>query len=100
MSETCCTQLAEKYRTQKSRQKIAIWAPSYNVVGLYLRNEGTYRQWEKNLLSSNISSRYCCLLTFWRFTNRIIIIIDYYYVPHPHNTVNFGPLAAEIGLPV
>ena len=43
-------------------------------VGLYLRNSGTYRQSEKNLLRSNISST--C----------------------PHNVVNFGPLAAEIGL--
>jgi len=53
-------------------QKIAIWAPSYNFVGLYLRNKGTYRQSEKNLLSSNISSR--C----------------------PHYMVNLGVLAAEI----
>jgi len=67
--------LAEKYRTQKS-QKIAIWAPSHNFVGLYLRNRGTYQQSEKNLLSSNMSSR--C----------------------PHNMVNFGPLVAEIGLGV
>jgi len=51
--------------------KIAILAPSHNFVGLYLRNYGTYRQSEKNLLS-NISPR--C----------------------PHNMVNFGPLAAEI----
>ena len=58
-----------KYGTQK---KITIWAPSHNFVGLYLRNYGTYRQSEKNLLSSNISST--C----------------------PHNMVNFGPLAAEI----
>jgi len=58
-----------KYRTQK----IAIWAPSYRFVGLYLSNKGTYRQSEKNLLSSNISPR------------RI------------RNMVNFGPLAAEIG---
>jgi len=36
--------------------KIAIWAPSHNFVGLYLRNQGTYRQSEK-FLSSNISSR-------------------------------------------
>ena len=53
-------------------QKIAIWAPSHNFVGLYLRNEGMYRQSEKNLLSSNISST------------------------RDHNMVNFGPLAAEI----
>jgi len=58
----------------KNRQKVAICAPSYNFVGLYLRNEGTYGQSKKNLLSSNISSR--C----------------------PHNMVNFGLLAAaEIG---
>ena len=56
----------------KKSPKIAIWAPSHNFVGLYLRNQGTYRQSEKNLLSSNISSR--C----------------------PHNMVNFGLLAAEI----
>jgi len=58
------------------RQKIAISAPSHNFVGLYLRNEGMYRQSEKNLLNSNISSR--CL----------------------HNMAKFGPLTAEIGLPV
>ena len=40
---------------------------------IYLCNYGTYRQLEKNVLSSNISAR--C----------------------PHNMVNFGPLAAEIG---
>jgi len=59
----------------KNCQKFAIWAPSHNFVGLYLRNKGTYRQSEK-MLSSNMSSR--C----------------------PHNIVNFGALAAEIGLPV
>jgi len=61
-----------KYGTQKKSPKIAIWAPSHNFVALYLRNYGTYRQSEKNLISSNISS--AC----------------------PHNMVNFGPLAAEI----
>jgi len=40
----------------KKSPKIAISAPSDNFVGLYLRNWGTYRQSEKNLLSSNISS--------------------------------------------
>jgi len=54
----------------KNRQKFAICAQSHNFVGLYLRNN------QKYLLSSNISSR--C----------------------PHNMVNFGPLAAEIGLVV
>jgi len=34
-SETCCTRLAEN-TGRKSRQKIAIWAPSHNFVGLYL----------------------------------------------------------------
>ena len=52
-------------------QKIAISAPTHNIVGLYLRNLGMYRQSEK-LVSINISST--C----------------------PHNMVNFGPLAAEI----
>jgi len=31
-------------------QKIAIWAPSHNFVGLYLRNWGMYRQSEKKLV--------------------------------------------------
>ena len=29
-------------------QKIAIWAPSHNFIGLYLRNFSMYRQSEKN----------------------------------------------------
>jgi len=61
-----------KIQDGKNRRKVAIWAPSHNFVGLYLRNSGMYRRSEKNLLSSNISS--IC----------------------PHNMVNFGPLAAEI----
>ena len=60
--------LVRIYRTQK----IAILAPSHKFVRLYLRIQGTYRQSKKNLLSSNMSST--C----------------------PHNTANFGPLAAEI----
>ena len=38
-----------KCRTQKIA-KIAIWAPSYNFVGRYLRNYGTCRQPEKKLV--------------------------------------------------
>ena len=34
----------------KKSPKIAFWAPSHNFVGLYLRNEGTYRQSEKKLV--------------------------------------------------
>jgi len=52
-------------------QKIAIWAPSHNFVGLsQQRHVSTIGK--KNLLSSNISST--C----------------------PHNMVNLGLLAAEI----
>jgi len=51
--------------------ELAIWAPSHNFVGLYLCNEDTYRQLEKYLSNSNISSTY------------------------HHNMVNFGPLSAE-----
>ena len=57
-------------------QKIAIWAPSHNFVGLYLCNGGMYRQSEKNLLNSNTSST--C----------------------PDNMVNFGLPTAEICWPV
>jgi len=58
----------------KILQKFAICAPSYNFVGLYLRNGGTYQQSEKNSLNNNIFRR------------------------RSHNMANFGPLAAEIGL--
>jgi len=55
-------------------QKIAICAPSHNFVGLYLRNEGMYRQSEKKLVKQQ-------------------------YLPTcPYNMVNFSPLAAEIVL--
>ena len=70
----CCMWLAGN-AGPKNRQKLAIWAPSHNFVGLYLRNWGMCRQSEK-LLNSNISPT--C----------------------PHNTANFGPLTAEIGLGV
>jgi len=56
----------------KNGHKFDVWAPSHNFVGLYLRNEGTYRRSAKTLLNSNISPT--C----------------------PHNMVNFGSLAAKI----
>ena len=72
MSETCCTRLAVN-TGRKKVAKIAIWAPSHNFVGLYLRNyTARIDNRKKIMLSSNISST--C----------------------PHNMVNFGPLAAEI----
>jgi len=37
MSEMRCTRLAE-IQDAKMTQKIAIWAPSHNFIGLYLRN--------------------------------------------------------------
>jgi len=37
MSEMCCTWLAGN-SGPKNRQKCAIWAPSYNFVGRYLRS--------------------------------------------------------------
>jgi len=42
-SEMCCTRLAGN-AARKNRQKFVICAPSYNFVGLYLRNEGTCQQ--------------------------------------------------------
>jgi len=66
----CGTRLAENAGPKKL-PKTAIWAPSHNFVKLYLHNQGTCRQSEKNLSSSNMSSR--C----------------------PHNMVNIGPLTAE-----
>jgi len=69
----CFTRLAE-IQDAKNRQKFAIYAPSHNFLGLsQLRHVSTVGE---SLLNSNIS--FTC----------------------SHNMVNFGPLAAEIGLPV
>jgi len=51
-----------KIQYAKNRQKVAIWAPSHNFVLLYLRNEGTYRQSEKNFQAAISSSH---VLTVW-----------------------------------
>jgi len=56
---------------QKNRQKVAICAPSYKLSGYIFATKARIDN-RKNLLSSNISSRW------------------------PHNVVNFGLLAAEI----
>ena len=61
-----------KCRTQRSRQKIAIWAPSHNFVGHIFATRARIDNW-KNLLSNNISST------------------------RPHNMVNLCPPTAEIG---
>ena len=56
----------------KNRQKFAVWAPSHNFVGLYLRNFARVDNRKKNLLNSNISPT------------------------GAYNVLNFGLLAAEI----
>ena len=71
-SDTCCTRLAEN-TGRKNRQKLAIWAPSHNILSDYIfATKARIDNRKKNLLSSNISST--C----------------------PHNMVNFDLLAAEI----
>jgi len=37
-SEMCCARFAGNAGPKKNRQKLAIWAPSHNFVGLYPRN--------------------------------------------------------------
>jgi len=45
-SETCCTGRGSlQIQNAKSRQKIAIWAPSHKFVGLYHRNHGRSYIW-------------------------------------------------------
>jgi len=61
-----------KTQDAKKSPKITIWAPSHNFVGLYFRNQGTYRQSEKKLVNQQ------------------------YVLQMFHNMVNVGPLAAEI----
>jgi len=62
-----------KCRTQKNRQKVATWAPSHTLLGYIFATEARIDNRKKNLLSSNISST--C----------------------PHNMLNFGSQATEIG---
>jgi len=57
---------------QKNLKKIAIWAPSHNLLGCIFAIKARIDN-RKMLLRSNVSPT--C----------------------PHNMVNFGPLAAEIG---
>jgi len=71
MSEMCCKRLVANAGPKKVAKNRHLGTIA-QLVGLYLRKYGIYRQSEKNLLSSNISPT--C----------------------PHNVVNFGPLAAEI----
>jgi len=68
----CCTRLAGNAGRKNDAKNRHHLCTIENFVGLSLRNEGVYRQSEKNLLNSNISPT--------RF----------------HNMANFGPLAAEI----
>ena len=57
----------------RNRQRFAIWPPSHNFVGLYLRSKGVHRQSEKKLVKRQ-------------------------YLLHmsSQNMANFGPLTAEI----
>jgi len=64
-----------KCKTQKSRKKSPSWHHRTTLSGYIFATMARIDN-RKKLLSSNISSR------------------------NPHNMVNFGPLAAEIGLPV
>ena len=74
-SETCCTRLAEN----TGRTKVAKNRHGHHhttLSGYIFATKALIDNRKKSLLSSNMSSR--C----------------------PHNIVNFGALAAEIGLPV
>jgi len=74
-SETCCTRLAGNAGPKKvaKNRHLGTIAQLCWAISSQLRHVSTIG---KNLLTSNMFSR--C----------------------PHNTVNFGPLATEIGLPV
>jgi len=75
-SETCCTRLAENTGRKKSRQKSPSEHHRTTLAGYIFATKARIDSRKQNLLSSNMSST-CS-----------------------HNVVNFGPLAAEIGLPV
>ena len=74
-SETCCTRLAENTGRNISPKIRHLRAHRTTMSGYIFATKARFDN-RKNLLSSNMSST--CL----------------------HNMVNFGPIAAEIGLPV
>ena len=76
MSEMCCTRLAENTGRKKSRQKWPSGHHRTTLSGYIFATKARIDNRKENLLSSNESST--C----------------------PHNMVNFGLLATEIGLPV
>ena len=71
-SETCCTWLTEKCRTQKVAKKSPSVQHHTTIAGYIFATKTCIDNRKKNLLNSNITST--C----------------------PHNIVNFGPLAADI----
>jgi len=76
MSEMCCTRLAEKYRTQKIAEKSISGHHSTTLFGYIFATKACIDNQKKKLLNSNISSTWS------------------------HNTANFGPITAQIGVPV
>jgi len=72
-SETCCTRLAENTGCTKIAQNSPSAHHRTTLSGYSFTTKAHIDNPKKNLLSSNISSR------------------------SPHNMVNFGPLATEIG---
>ena len=75
MSETCCTRLAKTTgrKNDAKNRHLGMYHPTTLSGYIFATETRGPIENRKNLLSSNISSR--C----------------------PHNAVNFGPLAAEIG---
>ena len=71
-SETCCTRLAEKYRTQKIAKNLTSAAHHRTTLSGSIFATKAHVDKRKNLLSSNVSPTF------------------------PHNMVNFGLLPAEI----
>jgi len=76
MSEMCCRRLAEKYRTQKIAEKSISGHHSTTLFGYIFATKACIDNQKKKLLNSNISSTWS------------------------HNTANFGPITAQIGVPV
>jgi len=58
----CAARGSLEMQDPKNRHKFAIWASSYNFVGLYLHNEGMYQQSGRKLVKQqyliHMSSQY------------------------------------------
>jgi len=64
-----------KYRTQKNHEKFAIWAPSHNFVGLYLRKKHVSTIGKKHVKQQYLPTRPYNMVKFRLLTAGIVSLV-------------------------